>query len=218
MGSSGPHDRIIHALCKEILLPMGVFQKGRSRLYLDDNGWYVTMIEFQPSGFSKGTYLNVGMHFLFKREDCWSFDYSDGTPRIGGLIVFESEEQFAHDVRPYVEKARDYVLKYRAFRNLDHAKEVILQKKAVPGCPTWILYHQAMICLLAHHNMLGKRLYRQFLKSCGPRIKTRILEAGYPRSAWGMNHASVMTLIRQKRASLRSLPSLREMPSFSEFE
>lgn len=217
MGSSGPHDRIIHALCKEILLPIGVFQKGRSRLYLDDNGWYVTMIEFQPSGFSKGTYLNVGLHFLFMQGD-HSFDYSDGDSRIGGFIAFENEEQFAHDIKPYVEKARDDALKYRAFRDVGHAKEVILRRKAVPGCSPWLLYHQAMICLLARHGMRGRRLYRQFLKNCSPRFKSRVLEAGYPQSARGMDRDCVMGLIRQKRAAWHSLPSLREMPSFSEFE
>ena len=37
MGSDTPN-QIIKQLCKDILLPLGVFQKGTSRTYIDDNG------------------------------------------------------------------------------------------------------------------------------------------------------------------------------------
>lgn len=40
-------NKIIRKLCKEIF-PSSVFQKGNSRVYFDDNGYYFTMIEFQP--------------------------------------------------------------------------------------------------------------------------------------------------------------------------
>jgi hypothetical protein len=53
---------------------LGVVQKGRSRTWLDDNGWFVTVVEFQPSGFGKGSYLNVGAHFLWSWNDFLSFD------------------------------------------------------------------------------------------------------------------------------------------------
>ena len=33
-----PHDQIIKQLCKDTLLPLGVFQKGTSRIYIGDNG------------------------------------------------------------------------------------------------------------------------------------------------------------------------------------
>ena len=41
-----PHDQIIKKLCKDILLALGVFQKGTSRIYIDDNGYFFTVIEF----------------------------------------------------------------------------------------------------------------------------------------------------------------------------
>lgn len=34
------HSNIIKQVCKEILIPLGVFQKGTSRLYLDDNDYF----------------------------------------------------------------------------------------------------------------------------------------------------------------------------------
>lgn len=45
-------NKIIKRLCQEIF-PRDVFQKGNSRVYLDDNGYYFTMIEFQPYSLKK---------------------------------------------------------------------------------------------------------------------------------------------------------------------
>lgn len=47
MGQNNSINRIIKKLCNEIF-PCEVFQKGNSRVYLDDNGYFFTMIEFQP--------------------------------------------------------------------------------------------------------------------------------------------------------------------------
>lgn len=59
------HSKIIKQVCKEILIPIGVFQKGTSRIYLDDNDYFFTVIEFQPSSWDRGTYLNIGITFLW---------------------------------------------------------------------------------------------------------------------------------------------------------
>ena len=73
-----PHDQIIKQLCKDTLLPLGVFQKGTSRIYIDDNGYFFTVLEFQPSAYTKGTYLNVALHFLWNERDYFSFDFPFG--------------------------------------------------------------------------------------------------------------------------------------------
>lgn len=62
MGSNS-HDQIIKQLCKDTLLPLGVFQKGTSRIYIDDNGYFFTVLEFQSSAHAQGTYLNIALHF-----------------------------------------------------------------------------------------------------------------------------------------------------------
>ncbi len=72
------HSKIIKQVCKEILIPLGVFQKGSSRLYLDDNDYFFTVVEFQPSSWDKGTYLNIGLTFLwdYNQSDVLYFDFS----------------------------------------------------------------------------------------------------------------------------------------------
>lgn len=71
-GSSGiitpmpadPTNSILNTGAREILRPMGRVRKGRSRTWWDDHGWWLINVEFQPSGFSKGSYLNVGICWL----------------------------------------------------------------------------------------------------------------------------------------------------------
>lgn len=120
--SNNPHDQIIKKLCKEILLPRGVFQKGSSRTYIDDNGWFLTIIEFQPSSWSKGTYLNIGLNFLWAQKDSFSFDFPLN-PRIKGFIPYKNDEQFERAIRPCVETALEQVMFYRALRDIPAAEK-----------------------------------------------------------------------------------------------
>jgi hypothetical protein len=54
--------QIIAAAARRALAPVGFWRKGRSRVWLSDHGFWLTVVEFQPSGFGKGSYLNVAAH------------------------------------------------------------------------------------------------------------------------------------------------------------
>lgn len=58
---SNNHNRVINAEAWRLLKPFGLTRKGRSRVWLDDHGWWLIQVEFQPSSWSKGSYLNVGV-------------------------------------------------------------------------------------------------------------------------------------------------------------
>ena len=51
------HEKIINKIAKIVLEPEGIFRVGSSRIRIDDNGWFFIVIEFQPSNYSKETYL-----------------------------------------------------------------------------------------------------------------------------------------------------------------
>src|SRR5436309_1568598 len=70
-----PHTKLLTAAARSVLRPLGLQQRGRSRLWLDDHGWWVVVVEFQPSGWSIGSYLNVGAMWLWFEKDYISFDY-----------------------------------------------------------------------------------------------------------------------------------------------
>jgi hypothetical protein len=81
------HNKVLGAAARDALGPLGLTQKGRSRTWLDDHGWYVVVVEFQPSAWSKGSYLNVAAMWLWKPKDDLSFDYGGR----GGSRVSEFE-------------------------------------------------------------------------------------------------------------------------------
>jgi len=96
-----PHSKLITAAARETLRPLGMVQKGRSRTWLDDHGWWLGVVEFQPSSFSRGSYLNVGVNWLWNPKDYVSFDYGDRvhfedeSARGDQYVEYESDEQFA---------------------------------------------------------------------------------------------------------------------------
>jgi len=59
------HSKIINTSARHAFGPLGIIQKGASRTWLDDHGWWLTVIGFQPSAWSKGTYLNIGAMWLW---------------------------------------------------------------------------------------------------------------------------------------------------------
>ena len=65
---------IIAAAAKRHLAPLGMTRKGRSRTWLDDHGWWVGIVEFQPSAWGPGSYLNVGLMFLWRPLDHLAFE------------------------------------------------------------------------------------------------------------------------------------------------
>lgn len=75
------HNRLITRTAREHLTPCGFFQAGSSRVWLQDNGWFMVMAEFRPSGFSKCSMLTMGLHFLWahgpeaESEDVSAFHY-----------------------------------------------------------------------------------------------------------------------------------------------
>ena len=69
------HNKLIKKIAKQQLEPFGIHQKGQSRTFLFDRGWYTIIIEFQPSSYSKRTYLNIGLDFNFYPRNYFAFGF-----------------------------------------------------------------------------------------------------------------------------------------------
>lgn len=100
--TNASHNKLITAAARAHLSPFGCTQKGRSRTWLLDRTWFVSIVEFQPSSFGKGTFLNVGAHFLWTQDDHLSFDLGH---RIDEFEGYESDEQFAEVADRYARRA-----------------------------------------------------------------------------------------------------------------
>ena len=143
------HNKIIRKAARTVLGPMGLIQKGQSRTWIDDNGWYFTVVEFQPSAYGKGSYLNVGIHFLWSKHDY--LGYSIGG-REDGFVEFDGDEsKFYSDMLSFAEKCSVLVRQYRLFKTESYAKEYILKNK-ITYSSTWDLYHKMMICGLTRDH------------------------------------------------------------------
>jgi hypothetical protein len=98
--------RIIAAEAKRALLPLGVVRKGRSRSWIDDHGWWLINIEFQPSSHRKGCYLNVGEQHLWVFRNHLAFETVERP--LGGSVFIDfdgDEDAFTDSMRPMVEAA-----------------------------------------------------------------------------------------------------------------
>jgi len=136
--SGTEHSKIITRVAKEMLAPLGLFQKGSSRTWIDDRGWWIVVIEFQPSGFGKGSYLNVGAMWLWHEEDHFTFDFgNDVGCRIASFVGYVDEKQFTREAIRLAYLAKDEVLKLRSKLVSIHDAARYLPSKAAHDDSAW---------------------------------------------------------------------------------
>jgi hypothetical protein len=114
MATQNEHGKLMAAAAKVALAPLGCRRKGQSRVwYSDERFWYI-FIEFQPSAWSKGTYLNITPIWLFLQS--WG---GEAAHRINGYIKFESAGQFGPVIEQGAQLIAAEVIALRArFRTL----------------------------------------------------------------------------------------------------
>ena len=86
------HARIVTSAARTALRPLGLQQKGRSRLWIDDHGWWLVNVEFQPSSWCKGSYLNVGEQHLWCERNYLVFERHERSAGGTAFIEFTSDE------------------------------------------------------------------------------------------------------------------------------
>lgn len=144
---------ILNKAAKEHLQPLGLFQKGRSRTWLSDEGWWSIVVEFQPSGFSKGSYLNVACMWLWLVKPYVSFDLGS---REEHFERFENEAQFGPLAQRFALRAAKLALKYRAqFPTVSQLSAYFLKHAPVAG---WSSYDAGIAHALAGRSELAKKL------------------------------------------------------------
>jgi hypothetical protein len=147
MSESGAHSLLITRAARRNLRPLGLFQKGRSRTWLADQGWWLAVVEFQPSGWSKGSYLNVACMWLWNVKNYISFDFGD---RVEKFWRFESEDQFAPVADMLSQRAAEEVTRLRTlFPTVLAASDHFLQNPPVQSF--WLEYNAAVA-----HGLVGR--------------------------------------------------------------
>ncbi len=144
------HSKIINKIAREKFKPFGITQKGQSRIWLDDRGWYTTIIEFQPYRGERGTTLNVGVNFHWYNKEYFSFDI--GSRQDVDFVNFEENnvESFIRNIKEFCEICLKRVMENRTkFKSIYSAKEHIL-KHNFTSEEFWGNYSKGIICGLTN--------------------------------------------------------------------
>jgi hypothetical protein len=133
MAKQNDHGKLIAAAAKAALLPLGFRRKGQSRVWIsDERSWTIT-VEFQPSAWEKGTYLNVWPQWLWLRLIGGHVD-----ERVGDFIPFKSAEQFVPRVADLAAQGVQRVQELRdQFRSLSDINSFFASHITSDGFPLY---------------------------------------------------------------------------------
>jgi hypothetical protein len=208
MAQVNEHGKLIAAAAKAALAPLGCRRKGQSRFWFSDQRFWMISIEFQPSGWSKGSYLNVGGAWLWHSRS--NFGFNTGY-RIADFIPFENTEQFAPLIENMARRAADEVIALRRqFRSLSDIHRWLVARATRDG---WPVYHAAVAAGLIGDYAGARQLFDRIrrwktdsydwqlqLKADSAELETRLATPSLFRS-------TVLNIIEQRRAAIGLPPA-----------
>jgi hypothetical protein len=205
-GKTSPASKLVSVAARRVLRPLGLSQKGSSRTWLDDHGWWVGVVEFQP-GRSAGSYLNVGCMWLWVEKDYVSFDEGN---RVEKHAEFQAESQFEAEATRLADRAAEEILRYR--RLFDRVEAVgkfyLAQAAAAPG--SWKDYHAGVACALSGKTKDAVRFFDRFLskKNDRPQWLVEAQEDAERLKALAGDRAKFRDVITQRVQATRELQKL----------
>lgn len=121
------HERLVAAEARAALAPLGFRRQGRSRIWLADHGFWLGVVEFQPSGWAKGSYLNVSPHWLWHAPPpVLALDHCE---RIGGFADASTVE-FPKQIAAMAADAAATATRQAAqFASLEAVAEFLIDKE-----------------------------------------------------------------------------------------
>jgi hypothetical protein len=143
------HNRLIRDAARRTLAPLGLRQRGRSRTWVDDHGWWLIVVEFQPSSWARGTYLNVGAMWLWRAIDHLAFEFGG---RVGEFLDVDGSTDIAAEIDRVASEVRR--LRKALATPLDASRE--LARK--PGAAGWDFLHAATAACVAGQSDMAQRI------------------------------------------------------------
>jgi len=173
MAPQQPHNKLIAQAARGVLRPMGLRLQGRSRIWLDDHGWWLGVVEFQPSSWSKGSYLNVGVCWLWHPGAKSGISFDLGY-RVQRHVPFRNEAQFQPQARRLADGAAEEIIRLRAMlptiteaasllaKRADGNREVAVSSAGYDG---WRRWHAAVALGLAGRSEAAAAMFRRIARS-----------------------------------------------------
>jgi hypothetical protein len=205
-----PHDKIISSKAKAALGPLNFRQKGRSRTWISDHDWWLGVVEFQPSSWSKGSYLNVAAHWLWSDSGHISFDFGG---RISEFREYENDAQFeaaAAELATSAAKEAEGLL--ANFPSVAATADILLHDVRSKtdyrnGHPSWSIYHAGVASALADRFADAKEMFE--LISADPALLGTVLgQSAASMSALAVEQTAFRNQIRSSIERQRSALNL----------
>jgi hypothetical protein len=108
--------KLINRAARERLKPLGLTQKGQSRLWLDDHGWWVLGVDFESFAYAQGARLVVFADFMWHGRDYVAYSVGGRVTADGRELAcrFEDEDTFAGCAAMLAERAVVEITSLRA--------------------------------------------------------------------------------------------------------
>ncbi|MER7760625.1 hypothetical protein [Streptomyces sp. NPDC097619] len=130
MADRSPALRIITSAARQSLKPLGLTRRGRSRLWVDDHGWWLGVVEFTPPRIA-GSGLYVGAMWLWHDVDHLAFHVD--AVRVGPEL-FRTEDRFTAHARDLAGRAAAHVTALRdRFPTLPDVARHLTSRPVRPG-------------------------------------------------------------------------------------
>jgi len=153
----------------------------------------MAVVEFQPSDWSRGSYLNVGCMWLWNIKQHISFDVGY---RVNGFFRYENEEQFGHAAEKLAAGALEKVGEYRRIFRSIHDVSNYYVENAPKGF--WPCFDAAIA-----HSLAGRA-------EASTRVLTACLDGTNDDPLWLKEARSVA---RRLAASVGDVRRMREIIS-----
>lgn len=157
MSRSDELGKVLAAAAKAALLPLGCQRVGKSRTWVSDQRFWLIVIEFQPSAWQKGTYVNVGAMWLWRARKGFAFHVGY---RIADFAPFYSSEQFAPVAAELAtQAAREVQRRREQFKTLHEIYRYLVDNTAESN---WHIFHAAIAAGLVGDIDTAHRLFQIF--------------------------------------------------------
>jgi hypothetical protein len=84
--------KLVNRAARQHLRPLGLQQRGRSRLWLDDHGWWVVAVDFESSAYAQGSRLAVFADFMWHGRDYLAYAVGGRVRERGRLLDQDGRE------------------------------------------------------------------------------------------------------------------------------
>jgi len=206
MANTPDHNAMLAIAAKQVLGPLGLKRKGNSRLWIDDRGLWLLVVEFQPSSWSKGSYLNVAASWLWKGTDYLAFDVPN---RVGGFASAETGQDFLPPATQLAELAKLEIIKLR--RRFESLQDVLRHLEAEEAT-SWTLYSLGIVRGWLNHSKEAEQAFQRLASlPAEPAWQKDIQTRAARMVALLDDHAAFQTAVQQAITSARTrekLPAL----------